>query len=324
MHVLRLFLMIALVIAGTATAQPRRAAQSAKGLDTRQITVGGKDRNYYVFDPSPDGTTFRPLILVMHGGGGQPLALRRHGFEGVARREGFVVVYPEGYNNAWADGRTGDVPEQRAADVDDVAFLSGMIDAMVADDRIDRARVYATGASNGGFMSLQLACRGLVSGAAPQIAQMAEGIAEDCNPKRALPVFFINGDADRLVPYDGGAIVPYRPEDRGRALSVADSLAQWRRINGCTDDKTGWRFEPIDADDVPVDAVRWSDCRDGVAVQHFRAIGGGHQWHGPPQAGSSNGLTQRQRLRAERSGPAARSFFAAEEIWRFFEAYGGA
>lgn len=116
------------------------------------ITVDGLTRQYRVYvPPIYDGSPPAPLVLAFHmyTGSGRTMAWTTH-LNRIADREGFIVAYPEGYKMSWADGSG-----QFAADlaqVDDLVFVTTLIDALSERFAIDAGWVYATGFSNGGFL----------------------------------------------------------------------------------------------------------------------------------------------------------------------------
>ena len=89
---------------------------------------GGITRSYHIHIPlSYDGENPIPLLLVFHGAGGSGKEMKMWTeLDDIADREGFIVVYPEGYMATWADG-SGATPAGRAG-VDDVGFVSALID----------------------------------------------------------------------------------------------------------------------------------------------------------------------------------------------------
>jgi polyhydroxybutyrate depolymerase len=191
------------------------------GTTIRTLEFGGETRSYRLKVPaSYDGAAPVPLVLDIHGftsNAAQQEALS--GLASVADREGFVIAWPEGLNNAWNAGLCcGN------ADVDDVGFLRALVAAISADGNIDAARVYATGLSNGGAMTHRLACDAadLFAAAAPLAFPIAFRPLSECRPSRAVPVLTFMGLTDRLVPYDGG-LFPSAP----------DTFAYWRDVNGC-------------------------------------------------------------------------------------------
>src|SRR5215831_16964511 len=127
--------------------------------DTREsITVDGRERTYDLHVPgSYDGSKSVPLVLALHGRLGTGEGQERLGhMDKTSDEHGFIIVYPDGLDRSWADGR-GSSPSDKKG-VNDVRFLSEIVAKLESQYKIDRGRVYATGMSNGGFMSARLAC----------------------------------------------------------------------------------------------------------------------------------------------------------------------
>ena len=92
-----------------------------------------------------------------------------------------VAVYPDARDHQWNDGRLAGPGRH-----DDMAFLRGLIGRLVEDRIADAARIYVTGPSNGGMMTLRLACEAaeLIAAAAPIIASLPADLARTCKPAR--------------------------------------------------------------------------------------------------------------------------------------------
>ena len=104
-----------------------------------------------------------PLVIALHGRGGNGwsmILLTRKGFNKLADKDGFIMVYPDGIELNWNDGRMDEEANDRAhrENIDDVGFISALIDTMIKDYNINPKRVYVTGISNGAIMSYRLAC----------------------------------------------------------------------------------------------------------------------------------------------------------------------
>src|SRR3990167_7281010 len=113
--------------------------------------------------PSHNRTSPAPLVIVLHGGGGtaeRMVRLTNGGLNRTADREGFLVVYPNGIDKHWNDGRGADETGWRpqGETVADVGFGSALIEDRVQRQNADPPRVYVTGVSNGGQMAHRLAC----------------------------------------------------------------------------------------------------------------------------------------------------------------------
>ncbi|MFI5184606.1 MAG: alpha/beta hydrolase family esterase, partial [Vicinamibacteria bacterium] len=215
-----------------------RPAHGEAGDRTEGLDHGGLRRTYQVHEPPAyDRERTWPLVLALHGGGGSGQGFDRNttgsSFNRTADRLGFVVAYPEGANRGWNDGRTAPAVEARSA-VDDVGFISALIDRLVRDERIDPGRVYATGISNGGIFSYRLACdlSDKVVAIAPVAANMPAPVTE-CHPRRAVAVLAMNGTLDPLVPFDGGTVGGALLRSRGEVVSTAASARFWVEQDRC-------------------------------------------------------------------------------------------
>ncbi len=277
---------------------------------TLNLIHDGRTREAVLYLPEglPAGA---PLVIVLHGGGGNWRGIRRiAGFDRLADEHGFAVAYPQATERQWNDGREPDAYRRGEADADDVGFFDKLIDAALAETRGDPARVYVTGASNGGMMSFRLACElaERIAAAAPVIANMPARLAEEgCRPARPVPILIMNGTADEAVPYEGGYVTVFGRR-YGRVLSAAESAALWRDINGCAvpsgptevvDDR------PFDGTNVVIE--RATDCRRDSAVVLVTIEGGGHGWPDKPSVLGR--------------GRATREIAASEVIWEFLREY---
>lgn len=235
------------------------------GGGARTLTVGSLARTYRVYA----GRRYEParpamLVLNLHGftsNGQQQEAYAN--MPALADARGFVVASPDGLDASWNAGICCGLSMTRA--VDDVAFIRRLIDEVSAEFCVDPARVFATGMSNGAFLSHRLACE--LSDRVAAIAPVAGVLGlPTCTPPRAVPVFHFHGTLDGLVPYYGGGLQGFS--------SVADSMRGWAQRDGCG--ATGAEFLRRGL----VHCDRWSGCRDGAEVQLCTVDGGGHTWPG--------------------------------------------
>jgi polyhydroxybutyrate depolymerase len=266
------------------------AACRPPGSSTLQ--VNGVTRHFEEFVPTD--TPGMPLVIALHGRGSTGKQMERFThLDDIAAREQFAVVYPDGIDHRWNDGR-------QPTGIDDVAFIAHLIDDMAARHAIDRSRVFVTGMSNGAMMSYRLACdlSDRIVAIAPVAGDLPTG---PCKPVRPVSVLAINGTDDPLVPYAGGVA-----GRGGTVLSSPDSTEFFARADGCTDTIT--RDEP---DPAPDDGVRSHDrryrCPARLDVELVTLEGGGHTWPGGPQY-----------LPKVLIGPTSRDFDASERIWEFF------
>jgi polyhydroxybutyrate depolymerase len=292
--------LVTLLVALAPIARPGRALAQAPAEVRRTVVVNGERRGYLLFLPTArqPGRAL-PLVLVFHGGGVRARSMIGHtGFTGVAEREGFALVYPEGVDRRWNDGRGYGVSH------DDVAFVRVLLDTLGRQATIDSSRVYATGISNGAMFAYRLACDlpGVLAAIAPVAGAVPAAMAERCAGARPTAVAAFQGTADPLLPYAGGG---RRPGGRGEVLSATQSAELWARVNGCAGGPVA--EAPVDTvrDGTRVRPERWSGCRDGRDVVLYTIEGGGHTWPGGPPVG-------------RRVGRVSRELNATETIWAFF------
>jgi len=218
----------------------------------------GAIRSYILYVPS--GVANPPLLINMHGLGSNATQQRLlTGFDAIANREKFIMVYPDGVSNQW------DVTGNR-----DVNFISALIDTIRAHHPLDLNRIYSTGMSMGGYMSYRLACAlgnriaaiGSVSGL---------NVSFTCAPPRAVPVLHIHGTADTIVNYGG----------------VAATVSGWVTRDGCP--ATPVTSDPYPASN-PSSVVKkdyYGLCRDSSEVVLLTVKGGGHNWPGANWGGAT-------------------------------------
>jgi polyhydroxybutyrate depolymerase len=258
-----------------------------------------------------------PLVIALHGKGGEGesmILVTRRGFDNLADREGFIVVYPDGIEKGWNDGRMDEESNDRAhrENIDDVGFISALIDRMIKDYNIDPKRVYVTGISNGAIMSYRLACEisSKITAIAPVDGNIPYLLSDECAPSRPVSVLAINNVDDPLVPFEGGEIWGHFHRVRlGKVLSVNESIGFWVRRNKCS----VIPFIDQEPDRDPTDGTRvlrkeFTKGMEGTEVILYKIDGGGHTWPG--------GL---QYLPAWLIGKTSRDIDASEVIWTFFK-----
>ncbi len=251
-----------------------------------------------------------PLVLALHGGGGRGQRFDQSTTQGTlttaADKRGVVLVFPEGVNRKWYDGRTWRLKPKKT--YNDVAFISKIIDIMVKDYGIDPKRVYATGISNGGFMSVRLAMdlSEKIAAIAPVTAQIPKAL-KDKKPKLPISVMIINGTKDPLVPFNGGHALWFG-RLRGEILSTASTVEFFRRHNGCGRTPEKSKLQDKDPDDgTNVEIEKYTGGKDRAEVILVKIIGGGHTWPGG-----------KQYLKPRFIGAVCRDINASEMILDFF------
>ncbi len=278
------------------------------------IFSGGLQRTYLVHVSSIyDETKPTPQVIVLHGGGGSGQGMNAlTQFNTVADRENFIVVYPDGFENHWNDGRGVQRYSAQAQNVDDVGFISALIDHLADQFNIDAERVYVTGISNGAMMSHRLGCQlsEKIAAIAPVAGNLPVNMEPICSPSRPVSVLLINGTDDPLVPWAGGE-VHLGPLKLGQVLSVADTVKFWVTKDGCTAAPVEAPLPDTDPHDgTTVTTETYGGCQDDVEVVLYAVLSGGHTWPDGLQYSSEAVI-----------GRTSRDFNASEVIWQFFKSH---
>ncbi len=261
------------------------------------------DRTYTLHVPPGDPVG---LVLNLHGGGGTGTG-QQHltDFDTVADAHNLLVVYPDGYDKSWADGR-GASPADRHH-VDDVGFLVGLAGKLQNDYGIATGHVFATGMSNGGFMSNRLACdrADIFAAIAPVAGTLGVGMV--CNPSRPVSVWEAHGTADPMVHFNGGDV-----RGRGglsRSISAISMVNKWRTVDGCQGDPSAEALPNV-GDGTVVHRFDSTACAASTEVVFYQIDNGGHTWPGG-----------KQYLPKPVIGSTTRAFDASEPIAQFFLAH---
>jgi polyhydroxybutyrate depolymerase len=287
--------------------------QEEVDLQFHSFFHNGIERTYYLHLPRNfSGSTSFPLVMILHGGKGDGRKIAENfGFNKIADREGFVAVYPNGIDSRWNDGRGATFNKKEGIEnIDDVGFLSSLIDTMIANYKIDANRVFITGVSNGGMMTFRLGCEitSKLTAIAPVIANISKNIVGSCAPKSFLPVLIMNGTDDPLVPWKGGQ-VKFLWREMGEVLSTENSVRFWVEHNKCFEKPVTETLPDTDPeDDSRVKVVTYKNKEDNIEVVLYAIVGGGHNIPGGKTPDISFLL-----------GNKNNDINAAEVIWKFFK-----
>ena len=201
-------------------------APEASGLFTRTISHNGITREYIVYVPDSYGGDARvPLMLNFHGYGQRATRyLRFADMRSLADTDNFILVYPQGTllngDPHWNARLESDTNKSEA---DDFGFVEALIDEISSNYRIDPARVYSCGLSNGAFFTYALACyhSDKIAAIGSVAGTMMEETYNNCNPSHPTAMINIHGTSDAIVPYGGAE----------RLKSIDDVLAYWTDFN---------------------------------------------------------------------------------------------
>jgi polyhydroxybutyrate depolymerase len=240
-------------------------------------TADGRTRTYRLYLPT-DRADDAPLVLALHGGTGNgDQFARSSGYDGLAEANGFVVAYPDGTPTAMGERRLvwnagGCCAAASRDDVDDVGFLTALVDQLADEQDLDPTSVLVVGHSNGAMMAMRLACEAADHVAAAAV-QAGTVVVDDCAPAEPVSVMDLHGTDDRNVPIDGGV-----GEDSRAGVDFPpprDALAAIATSNGC-DGADSPTTRETDQADVTVES--WGPCADGVDVELVAVEGAPHSW----------------------------------------------
>jgi polyhydroxybutyrate depolymerase len=263
------------------------------------ILSGNIYRTFRLYVPkSYSVTTESSLVLDLHGYTSNAEQEQYYSnFKSISDTANFLIVYPNGTKLPGTSTQFWNAGLSSSA-VNDVAFLSDLIDHIKKKYTIDANRVYACGMSNGGFMSHTLACalNYKIAAIASVTGSMFVSQYTTCVPNRVVPVLQIHGTADQTVPYIGNSSM----------LAVDTLMKFWVKHNHC---------DPVPVIDSVLDVNKADSCTavhyifkngmQGATCELYKIIKGGHTW---PGALYKIGVTNQD-------------FNASEKIWQFFRKY---
>jgi polyhydroxybutyrate depolymerase len=264
-----------------------------------EVLTNGKKRTYLLHVPKTyQSGRPTPLVICLHGFAEWPAHLMRLShWNQLADEFGFLVVYPSGssFPLRWhCNGRLNKADQAEG----DVQFISDLIDQLKKDYKIDEARVYANGLSNGGGMSFLLACR--LSERIAAVGGVGGAYLQpwtEYKPTRPVPAIIFHGTADPLVPFHGGP--------SGTFTIPFPDIPQWVRSlaehHGC---------QPIPTQ-LPssgsVSGLRYAGGASKAEVVFYMVTGGGHTWPGG------------KKMPAFIVGPTTKDVDATRLMWNFFK-----
>ena len=281
-------------------------------LQQKELDHNGMKRSYYLYQEKNNNTKSNmPLLIVLHGGGkSDGRSVDKYlGFTTIASQDDAVIVYPNGINGHWNDGRGITYRGKNNPEIDDVGFINQLIDTLIKQYKVDPQQVFISGISNGGMMSFRLACElsEKITAIAPIAANMPKNILSTCQPKDHLSVLLMNGTKDPIVPWQGGSVHLFR-KTMGTVLSTKQSIDFWLARNQCQPKaKTIKLPNKVKKDGSRVELSQYSSCKNNKQVYLYSIIGGGHTLPGSK-------IPERKFL----SGRKNLDIDGAQVIWDFF------
>ena len=244
------------------------------GNSTRTLVVGELERSYLLhIPPGLNRPQPVPVVFVFHGLTQTAETIQAmSGFDEVADQNGFVLVYPNGYEQSWnGSGCCGEAVNQA---IDDLSFVRQMLADLGTILQVDPKRIYAAGFSNGAMFSYRLACE--MSDTFAAVAPVSGWLLTDpCQPQQPVSVLHVhgsnddfNGSTNRMLIKGHLTDVIFPPVEQG--------LADWAQLDGCS----GNPQVDMQTQDL-VTHTAYADCRAGSAVELYTIKNGGHNWPSP-------------------------------------------
>ena len=250
----------------------------------------------------------------MHGSMGNPEQARSayaYAFDQLADKDGFLVVYPHGFEDHFNGCRLRGPYSAKQQQIDDVGFLRALVERLVEQNNANPAAVFATGISNGGQMAMRLALEApdLVTAVASVAASLPAAANMDCVASgKPAAVLLMNGTDDPMNPYAGGTVALYGLlGNRGEVLSSQETINYWAKLAGhSSPPQQRTLADTVSDDNSTVEVYNW-EAPGRKPVQLYAIIGGGHNVPHPQLklplilGGTNNDIV------------------AAQEIWNFFK-----
>jgi polyhydroxybutyrate depolymerase len=298
---------------GVAPSPVKRAKPKIGGKEYHlTLSSGGVERSFLVH-VSPEATENKPLLIMLHGAGGDGVqAERQTGWSRKADKEDFVVVYPDALPanphhaasfrenpRFWDDGSERGRTTRGA--IDDVAFIEAVIDDVGRRYPIDPKRIYVTGFSSGASMTFHLAASPLaerIAAAAPVAGHFFDAGKE--NAVRPTPLLLVYGSLDPLNPMAGGVVhMPWGGTER--RPPVEETVAAWAKFVGCPAEGV------VLSHKSGVKRVAYGPGKEGAEFLFWTIEGMGHRWPG----------SQADVLPDRMMGPKSDKLNGVDSIWTF-------
>lgn len=254
-------------------------AGNAQTLINENFLWDGNNREYTVYIPaSYDGTTDFPLLFNFHGGG-DFIATHMSNIDmrPIADTANFILVYPQAIPDPGNGGSTSWMHKEPTTH-DDVPFVQAMIDSISSDYSINPDRIYACGYSLGGEFTYELGCQlnNKIAAIGAVARTMGTETFNNCTPVHPTGVITILGTADAISDYNGINYLGTQYYE-----SADDVHNYWANSNNCI-------VTPIvsnvpntnTSDGSTVERHTWANSDGCIYVEHFKVIGGGHDWPG--------------------------------------------
>lgn len=251
-------------------------------IENQVIDIAGTDREYHLFVPS--NPTNAPVVLLFHGNGGSHdnlIGLTNASspykvWLDIAQDENIILAIPNGTlgsgnSRGWNDCRS-DAPTN--PDIEDVLFVSTLIDSIVDRYNANAAKVFVLGTSNGGHLCIRLAEEIPDKLTAFGAIVASNSVNSQCAGSNVpVSALFIHGTSDPVLPYEGGMI----SSERGQVFSAEETVHHWVNRNETETMPELISIPDIDlTDGSTIEKRIFRNGRDNTEVVFYKVIDGGH------------------------------------------------
>ncbi|MEZ5008705.1 MAG: T9SS type A sorting domain-containing protein [Chitinophagales bacterium] len=245
----------------------------AQTKTTYNVTYDGVQRTFIQYVPSTyNGSVAVPVLFSLHGLGDVASNFSNVGFEQLAEVHNFIVITPQavnaaGFGTAWNSG-AGIGPLVLNGSIDDVGFISVLLDSTINHYNVDASRVYSTGFSMGSFMSNRLACElnDRIAAVASVAGAIGNAITGTCSPERSVPFCHFHGTADGTVSYSNNTF----------GTNAEETVAFWEDNANCSGLPDSVAIADTKNDGITIKHYIYNNC--DVDVEFYKATGAGHVW----------------------------------------------
>ena len=247
----------------------------------KEDSIASLKRSFLWYKPKSTNNV-NTILFVFHGSKGDGKSIRQqtsYGFDKLADKENFIVIYPNGYFNHWNDCRASASYKANTDDVDDITFLKEIEQKIQNELNIKFDNEFAVGYSNGGHFCFKLALEApdWIDGIAAISANLPVDANLDCKKSNQfVPILLCNGTEDKINPYQGGLVEIFGDTSRGMVLSTDLTIDYFRKIGKLPSDSKKSDLPDINKDDnSTVEMYKWKTGTSQKIVL-YKIIGGGH------------------------------------------------
>ena len=242
------------------------------------VEIGPSSRKAILEMPGGHNTSYRlPLVVALHGftNSGSFVSSYFDLIESV-HKNGHLLLRPDGSYSATGQrywNATDACCNIWGEDVDDVSWLTVLINEAITYHGADPEGIILVGHSNGGFMAHRMACeRGDMIRAAISLAGATYSDFNDCQNTGYPNILQIHGTLDSVIQYDGGSLFG------GNYPSAPQTVNYWANRSECDTSLTLIDELDIISPSGQNDTIEYEylNCNSGNRVSLWKIPDGGH------------------------------------------------